>query len=32
VVRELKREGWPRARALIGGWDALVEAGAVAAT
>jgi sodium/hydrogen antiporter len=27
AARELKRRGWPRARALVGGWKALQEAG-----
>jgi rhodanese-related sulfurtransferase len=27
VARELRRKGWPRARALVGGFDAWREAG-----
>jgi 3-mercaptopyruvate sulfurtransferase SseA len=27
VARELQRAGWPKARALVGGWDAWREAG-----
>jgi 3-mercaptopyruvate sulfurtransferase SseA len=27
VARELRRDGWPRARALVGGWVAWREAG-----
>jgi len=27
VARELRRAGWPRARALIGGWLAWQQAG-----
>jgi 3-mercaptopyruvate sulfurtransferase SseA len=27
VVQELKRAGWTRARALVGGWDAWQAAG-----
>jgi hypothetical protein len=31
VARELRLAGWPKARALTGGWAALVEAGMVEA-
>jgi 3-mercaptopyruvate sulfurtransferase SseA len=27
VARELKQAGWPKARALVGGWNAWREAG-----
>jgi 3-mercaptopyruvate sulfurtransferase SseA len=27
VARELRRAGWPRARALVGGWAAWQQAG-----
>jgi 3-mercaptopyruvate sulfurtransferase SseA len=27
VVRELRKAGWPNARALIGGWAALKDSG-----